>query len=561
MFVQTTENSLASIKEIIDQVETSATNKLLIVSTGDFSERGRVIEFYGNNFKTIWNNFLSAYKINQFNQAPYLRIDILTKETKIDFTQFLAGLKKVRRNNYVDFNVRIDGLRKRSFLMEELVANAILKPSKAHKVGKNLPDLQIDEQNYRGYVKRKYGRNEQDLSYLQRSDFYLFETKSYYFEEGQLLPIKDYGNGNRIREISRENLAQMTDLVIAKGSSYLENQLTSTGKFIYGYYPCYDQPIKGYNSVRHFSSLYALAEAAEYFSDQKMLASVKDGLLWGMEHLTVELDDYLFIKEQLTKDVEYKLGAQATAILAVSKYVELTQDEQFHSFLQELIRVVEDKFLTAEKKTIHVLDGQLQVKEQFRIVYYDGEILFALLRAYEILKQQEILTICEGLMAQFVANNYQKYHDHWLSYATNELLKYQQKKEYYQFGLKNALENINFIDKRDTAYPTMLELLVAASKMMTKLEVSPFRKEIFPLDEDFFQAKSRINQVMEKRALHEITTGVMFPEFAQFFKQPAVVCYGFFARHDRFRMRIDDAEHFLSGLINYRMHTNKEEGF
>lgn len=94
MFVQTTENSLASIKEIIDQVETSATNKLLIVSTGDFSERGRVIEFYGNNFKTIWNNFLSAYKINQFNQAPYLRIDILTKETKIDFTQFLAGLKK-----------------------------------------------------------------------------------------------------------------------------------------------------------------------------------------------------------------------------------------------------------------------------------------------------------------------------------------------------------------------------------------------------------------------------------------------------------------------------------
>lgn len=107
----------------------------------------------------------------------------------------------------------------------------------------------------------------------------------------------------------------------------------------------------------------------------------------------------------------------------------------------------------------------------------------------------------------------------------------------------------------------MLELLVAASKMMTKLEVSPFRKEIFPLDEDFFQAKSRINQVMEKRALHEITTGVMFPEFAQFFKQPAVVCYGFFARHDRFRMRIDDAEHFLSGLINYRMHTNKEEGF
>lgn len=51
----------------------------------------------------------------------------------------------------------------------------------------------------------------------------------------------------------------------------------------------------------------------------------------------------------------------------------------------------------------------------------------------------------------------------------------------------------------------------------------------------------------------------MFPEFAQFFKEPEIIKYGFFARHDRFRMRIDDAEHFLSGLINYRMYDQKKE--
>jgi hypothetical protein len=37
-----------------------------------------------------------------------------------------------------------------------------------------------------------------------------------------------------------------------------------------------------------------------------------------------------------------------------------------------------------------------------------------------------------------------------------------------------------------------------------------------------------------------------------YFKAPYKIEYGFFARHDRFRMRIDDAEHFLSGLVNYR---------
>lgn len=111
--------------------------------------------------------------------------------------------------------------------------------------------------------------------------------------------------------------------------------------------------------------------------------------------------------------------------------------------------------------------------------------------------------------------------------------------------------NINFIDQRDTAYPTMLELLVAASKMISKLERSPLKDKLFPIEKEFFETKARINTVMKKRVLHEITTGVMFPEFAQFFKQPQVIKYGFFARHDRFRMRIDDAEHFLSGLINY----------
>lgn len=120
-----------------------------------------------------------------------------------------------------------------------------------------------------------------------------------------------------------------------------------------------------------------------------------------------------------------------------------------------------------------------------------------------------------------------KYHDHWLSYATNELLIYQEKKEYYQFGLDNALGNINFIDKRDTAYPTMLELLVAASKMIEKLSSSELKTQIFQSSKEFNVVKDRINSVMRKRVQHEITTGVMFPEFAQFFKQPNTISYGF----------------------------------
>lgn len=64
----------------------------------------------------------------------------------------------------------------------------------------------------------------------------------------------------------------------------------------------------------------------------------------------------------------------------------------------------------------------------------------------------------------------------------------------------------------------MLELLVAASKMVNKLAVSEMKPMIFQKEEEFLAVKDRINAVMKKRVQHELSNGVMFPEFAQFFK-------------------------------------------
>lgn len=560
MSVQTMESQFQLVKIQLDILEAKQSqHPMMIVSTGNFAERGTVTELYGKTYQSVWHNFLSYVKKNQLTSARYFRIDILTEERQISFEQLQNLIRSVKRNNYGDFNFHIEGKQSYSFLMEELAGNAILKPSKEHKVGRNFPNLSIDEQNYRGYVKRKYGKKNASVNLLNQSKIILFKTKAFYFEQQQVFPISNYGNGNRVREITYSNVDRTTDLVIEKGAAYLNRQLTDSGQFIYGYFPCYDQGIKGYNSVRHFSSIYALAEAAAYLKDRGMYSSLKQSVLWGVQNLIVNKEGYTVVEEPLKNGAEYKLGAQATAILAIAKYIEVTGDPQFNAILQKLILVVKEKFIAKDNRTIHVLDESLTIKEKFRIEYYDGEILFALLRAYGVFKEEKIMRICEDLMAQFIANDYQKYHDHWLSYAVNEFLRYKEKEAYYRFGLDNALGNIRFIEKRDTAYPTMLELLVAASKMIDKLEVSGLKAKIFNQEEEFETVKNRINAVMKKRVLHELTTGVMFPEFAQFFKKPEIVSFGFFARHDRFRMRIDDAEHFLSGLINYRLQVIKEE--
>ncbi len=544
----------STLNQLFDILEPYANPELkttiFILSYGVSAERCHVKEFYGKRFKQSWDKLASFYRsLPRSNE--YVRVDLIVEETPIAYDELIAKIKAIPRNNYVTFGLRVEGFKKRVFLKEEITANALFVPDANHIMGQNVANMEISLKNYKNYVQKKYRAQDHSLDYFLRSSIYIFSTHACFVSNETVYELKDYGQANQVRAVDEENFLEVLDLVIDQGANYLLNQLNDEGKFIYGYFPCYDNQIRNYNAIRHFSSLYALFEAGELLGDQEMIKKTYQGLVWGFEHLADEIDGNLLIKDQMSDGIEYKLGAQALAILASAKYTQITGDTQFFDKMKTLTRTIEKYFITENNETIHVFDGNLAVKDKFRIIYYDGEALFSMLRAYELMKDEEIFAICQRLMTHFVNNNYEKYHDHWLSYAVNEFLKHDQKNEYYTFGMKNALNRINFMEKRDTAYPTILELLVAAAKMMLKLEVYDNRKEIVS-PEEFETAKNRIFSVMDHRAYHEMVTGTMFPEIAMFFKAPYKIQYGFYARHDRFRMRIDDAEHFLSGLINYR---------
>lgn len=521
---------------------------VLFMSACTGQERAHVVVARGKDFGATWQRgaqLLSAWQRKQAAlQILWVRVDVVHTVHAMNWATLTQGLTVTKRN-YFRFGIAFDEEFTVAMLEPEIAANAVLYDSTVDNATPN-------EANLRRYGQRRFGR---ELTWpLQPTDrVWLFETRAV-FTDGKALHRVEHQGRNRGHRVLPDWNPMFVQEVIATGTNYLARQVTPSGKYQYGWFPCFDRPIPTYNTLRHASSTYALLEGWELTGDPRHKVAIDKALAHLIGHFIhhATLPSGAQAAFLVDEGDEIKLGGNAVCLLALSKYTELTGDTQYLPLLEALALGIVHMQDASTGRFVHVLHHpDLTVKQESRIIYYDGEAAFGLMRLYGLTRDPRWLRSAELAFNYFIEAEHWRAHDHWLGYCVNEITLYKPEARYYSFGLDNVRDHLDFVLERITTFPTLLELMMAAEKMIVRLQSTP---ELSHLLEGFDLDKFHL--ALEQRARY-LMTGHFFPELAMFFKNPGRIVGSFFIRHHSFRVRIDDVEHYLSGYVAYRKYLQR----
>lgn len=476
----------------------------------------------------------------------YLKFDIAVNIEKKDWTDINAEVIGQIHNNHYRKGISFDSSFGQCFLEQEIYGKSIIKG-----VVYNEPNF-FDEKNLNDALKKKNPNFKGNIQLSKLKTAWVFDTISAIYENKKFLALQSGGAFNGIRFIEGDKKAHIKEIVL-KNAEFLHGQIQENGRFIYGYFPAFDREIKSYNTVRHCTAVYALLETLEVEYNDAYLPKIKTSIQYAINTFYKEMDGKAFLIDGNEPDQEIKLGSNAAAIFMLAKYQEITKDSQYIAYAEKLAEGI--RYMVDDKgETTHVLSyPSLDVKEQFRIVYYDGEAALGLLRLYQLNDNPALLDTVKLMFEHFIEKDYDKYHDHWLSYCSNELTKICPEEKYFQFGMNNYLKHMDFIRNRKTAYATFLEMMMSAYKMVVRMREQGY-------DELFAQAKfEELEDLIEYRTEYQ-RSGFFYPEVAMYLAKPERILNAFNVRHDRLRTRIDDQEHNLSGYVAYINHFHRNGG-
>ena len=328
--------------------------------------------------------------------------------------------------------------------------------------------------------------------------------------------------------------------IIYNASSYLMNQVNADGTFIYGLRPQFDKEIDSYNILRHTGTIWSLICRYRIFPDDALKEKIDSTIAYMLNQIRYDDTGAGYIFE--ADDAEIKLGGNGIAILALTEYMDVFQNDEYVEVCKKLGEGILKQQDPETGGYWHVLTPDFEKLEEFRTVYYDGECTFGLTRLYNLTGEQKWLDAACRAIDHFIDKDYTQYRDHWVAYSLNEVTKVLDRQDYYDFALANATNNYKRILGRARTYPTNLELLVSAFETWQRMVDKG-------IDTGDFNVQDLVDAIAA-RANRQLS-GYFYPEQAMYMANPQRILDSFMMRDDKFRVRIDDVQHNIGGFYLY----------
>jgi hypothetical protein len=218
---------------------------------------------------------------------------------------------------------------------------------------------------------------------------------------------------------------------VRRGADYLSRALNAEGRYQYMYHPVDERDDRSYGWLRHAGATYALLEAYEELGTPLYLAKAELALAYATQHLHVDPGGQGKYLLDTNDEEQQKVGGAGLALIAFAKDASVTGRLTEIETMRSLGRLIIDQQYGdghfRENADLEVPQGGTKRKRE--PVYYVGEAILGLMRLYAIDPKPMYLEAARK-GADFVAHvrdaaasEDDQEHDHWISYAYNELYR------------------------------------------------------------------------------------------------------------------------------------------
>jgi hypothetical protein len=237
---------------------------------------------------------------------------------------------------------------------------------------------------------------------------------------------------------------------VRSGADYLSRVIDKDGRYVYLYHPVEDRDDGSYGWLRHAGATYALLEAYEEFGTSIYLQRAELALAYLKAHLVDDPEHQGKYILDTNDEEQQKVGGAGLALIAFAKHAAVTGKRTELETMRALARsIIGQQYPDGHYRANADLTDDSGKKRKREPVYYQGEAALGLLRLYAIDPQAAYLDSARRAADWVVhvrdvdVSQDNQEHDHWITYAFNDLYRVARDDAYIEHAYKIARAIMN----------------------------------------------------------------------------------------------------------------------